>query len=86
MQFDAAQLGQYQAMARSLRKAGVAVEVYPDAKKVGVQLAYAEKRGFKLALIAGATEFAQGVWKVKDLMKREEITVPASDVVARLAR
>ena len=86
VQFDAAQLGQYQAMARSLRKAGVAVEVYPDAKKVGVQLAYAEKRGFKLALIAGATEFEQGVWKVKDLTKREETTLPASEVVARLAR
>ena len=86
VQFDAAQLGQYQAMARSLRKAGVAVEVYPDAKKVGVQLAYAEKRGFKLALIAGATEFDQGVWKVKDLTKREETTLPASEVVARLAR
>ncbi len=86
VQFDAAQLGQYQAMARSLRKAGVAVEVYPDAKKVGVQLAYAEKRGFKLALIAGATEFEQGVWKVKDLAKREETTLPASEVVARLAR
>ncbi len=86
VQFDGAQLGQYQAMARSLRKAGVAVEVYPDAKKVGVQLAYAEKRGFKLALIAGATEFEQGVWKVKDLAKREETTLPASEVVATLAK
>src|SRR5262249_34629571 len=72
VQFDAARLGDYQRVARMLRAAGVAAEVYPDAKKVGQQLAYAEKRGFKLALIAGPAEFEQGVWKVKDLAKREE--------------
>jgi histidyl-tRNA synthetase len=63
---------------------GVCVEVYPDAKKVGQQLSYAEKRGFLLALIAGATEFEQGVWKVKNLAQREEITVPESELVQRV--
>src|SRR5262249_2387313 len=47
--FDAARLGDYQRIARALRAVGVAVEVYPDAvKKVGQQLGYAQKRGFKL--------------------------------------
>src|SRR5262249_2784726 len=36
--FDAARLGDYQRVARLLRAAGVATEVYPDAKKVGQQL------------------------------------------------
>ena len=84
VQFDAAKLGEYQAIARMLRKASIAVEVYPDAKKVGQQLAYAEKRGFKLALIAGATEFEQRVWKLKNLAKREETTVVEGGVVAAL--
>src|SRR5205814_2220705 len=75
VQFDAARLGDYQRVARSLRAAGVNVEVYPDAKKIGQQLSYAESRGFKLAVIAGEKEFEQGVWKVKDLAKREETTV-----------
>ena len=43
-------------------------------EKVGQQLKYAEQRGFRVALIAGPDEFAQGVWKVKDLARREETT------------
>jgi histidyl-tRNA synthetase len=79
--FDAARLGDYQRMARALRAAGVAVEVYPDAKKVGQQLGFAEKRGFQLAVIAGPAEFEQGVWKVKDLAKREETALPEAQLV-----
>jgi histidyl-tRNA synthetase len=79
--FVAERLGDYQRIARDLRAAGVNVEVYPDAKKVGQQLGYAEKRGFKLAVIAGDQEFATGVWKVKDLAKREETAVPEAQVV-----
>ena len=84
VQFDAARLVDYQRIARTLRAVGVNVEVYPDAKKVGQQLAYAEKRGFKVAVIAGPEEFAQGVWKVKDLAKREEATVPESELIGRV--
>jgi histidyl-tRNA synthetase len=82
--FDAQYLGNYQRIARTLRAAGVNVEVYPDTKKVGQQLAYAEKRGFKYAVIAGEQEFAAKVWKVKDLAKREEIAVTEAEVVAKL--
>ncbi len=82
--FDATRLGDYQRIARVLRAAGVNVEVYPEAKKVGQQFAYAEKRGFKLVVIAGSTEFEQGVWKVKDLAKREEITVPEAELAAKV--
>ena len=79
--FDAARLGDYQRIARALRAASVNTEVYPDAKKIGVQLAYAEKRGFALAVIAGPAEFEQGVWKIKDLAKREETAVPEAELV-----
>ena len=69
VQFDAERLGDYQRMARTLRAAGIGVEVFPEAKKIGQQLQYAEKRGFRVALIAGPDEFAQGVWKIKDLAR-----------------
>jgi histidyl-tRNA synthetase len=85
VQFDAARLGDYQRIARVLREAGIATEVYPDAKKVGQQLAYAEKRGFRVAVIAGGAEFEQGVWKVKDLAAREETAVPEAELVGRIA-
>jgi histidyl-tRNA synthetase len=81
VQFNAERLGDYQRIARTLRAAGVGAEVYGEAKKVGAQLQYAEKRGFRLALIAGPDEFAQGVWKVKDLARREEVSVPEFGVV-----
>jgi histidyl-tRNA synthetase len=67
-----------------LRAAGVCVEVYPDAKKVGQQLGYAEKRGFDLAVIAGPAEFEQGIWKVKNLATREEVAVPEAELVQRV--
>jgi len=83
--FDSSRLGDYSRLARSLRSAGVNVEVYPEAtKKIGAQFAYAEKRGFKLAVIAGPAEFEQGVWKVKDLGKREEVTLAEAELVARV--
>jgi histidyl-tRNA synthetase len=81
VQFSADRLGDYQRIARTLRAAGVATEVYPDAKKIGPQLQYAERRGFTLALIAGPDEFDQGVCKIKVLAKREEQTVPQTELV-----
>src|SRR5262249_28886335 len=84
VQFSAERLGEYQQMARKLRGQGIGVEVYPEAKKIGQQLQYAERRGHRFALIAGPDEFAQGVWKLKDLARREETTTPATDVASRL--
>jgi histidyl-tRNA synthetase len=81
VQFSADRLGDYQRLARRLRAAGIATEVYPDGKKIGPQLQYAERRGFTLAVIAGPDEFAAGVCKVKVLATREERTVPETDLV-----
>lgn len=84
VQFAPERLGDYQKMARMLRTAGLGAEVYPDNKKIGQQLKYAEQRGFRLALIAGNDEFAKGEWKIKDMARREEKTVSASVVVAEV--
>jgi histidyl-tRNA synthetase len=82
LQFDADRYGDYQRIARTLRAAGMGTEVYPEAKKLGQQFQYAERRGFRVGLIAGSNEFAQGVWKVKNLATKEEQTVPEADLVA----
>jgi histidyl-tRNA synthetase len=84
VQFSADRLADYQRFARVLRAAGIGVEVYPEPKKIGQQLQYAEKRGHKAALIAGPDEFANNVWKVKDLARRQEQTVPNDQVVSVL--
>jgi histidyl-tRNA synthetase len=81
VQFASEYIGAYQRIARQLRAEGIGVEVYPEAKKVGQQLKYAESRGFRVALIAGPDEFTRGMWQVKDLARREQINVPAMEVV-----
>jgi histidyl-tRNA synthetase len=89
VQFDAARLGDYQRVGRLLREAGISAEVYPDAAKkgqIGPQLGYAEKRGFRVAVIAGQAEFDQGVWKVKDLAKREQTAVPEMELANAVGR
>src|SRR5205085_11372030 len=60
VQFVAGRLADYQRIASKLRQAGIGVEAYPEAKKIGQQLKYAEGRGFRLALIAGPDELAKG--------------------------
>lgn len=82
--FDATRLADYQRMARTLRAAGVGVDVYPEPKKIGTQLKYADHRGFRFALIAGPDEFAQDVWQIKDLRSGAARTVPTGQVVAHL--
>jgi histidyl-tRNA synthetase len=86
VQLVAERLGDYMAMARAVRAEGIGVEVYPEAKRIGQQLQYAERRGFRVALIAGPDEFTQGVWKVKDLARREEATKPTAEVAAAIRR
>jgi histidyl-tRNA synthetase len=65
--FDKERLDDYLRLAAVLRAAGIGVEVYPEPKKLGQQLAYADRRGFRVALIAGQREFESGVCQVKDL-------------------
>ena len=51
--FDKDRLDDYLRLASELRSAGIGVEVFPEPKKLGQQLAYADRRGFRVALIAG---------------------------------
>ncbi len=73
--FDAAHTGDYLRIARKLRAAGIETEVSCDPRAIGKQLAYANRKGFRIALIAGETEFAQGAWQVKDLKAGQQTTV-----------
>jgi histidyl-tRNA synthetase len=74
--FDPSKLHEYLKLAAALRAAGIGVEVFPDAKKLGQQLKYADRRGFRIALIAGGNEFAAGICQVKDLQKTTQQDVP----------
>ena len=65
--FDPGRLGDYLRIAAAIRAAGIGVEVFPEPKKLGQQLKYADRRGFRVALVAGSNEFNAGICQVKDL-------------------
>jgi histidyl-tRNA synthetase len=74
--FDDSRLHDYLKLAAALRAAGIGVEVFPEAKKLSQQLKYADRRGFRVALIAGGNEFASGIIQIKDLQTTEKRDVP----------
>lgn len=84
--FDATRLHDYLRIAAQLRAAGLGVEVYPDAKKIGDQLKYADRRGFRVALVAGGNEFAAGQVQIKNLANRTSETVPLDGELASAVR
>ena len=82
--FDATRVSDYLQMGRLLRKAGIGTEVYPEAKNIGKQMKYADKKGFRLALIAGGDEFAAGQWQIKDLKNGSQESVPAANIIPHI--
>jgi histidyl-tRNA synthetase len=84
--FDAERLHDYLKLAATVRQAGIGVEVFPEPKKLGQQLKYADSRGFRLALIAGSNELEAGQCQVKDLKAGTSETVPMGEVAAAVRR
>ncbi len=84
-QFAADRLNDYLKLAAELRQAGIATEVYPEPKKLAKQLQYANKKGFRLVLIAGPDELERGECQIKDLSNGESTAMPLSEAAARVS-
>ena len=84
VQFSAEALPSYIALARRLRQAGLRTELYPEAKGMGRQLKYADRKGFPIALIGGPDELEKGVWQVKDMRDGSSVDVKDDEVVSHL--
>ncbi|MFM8413440.1 MAG: histidine--tRNA ligase [Planctomycetota bacterium] len=82
--FDPSRLADYLAIAAALRRAGVAVEFFPEPRKLGQQLKLADKRGFPAALVIGGDEFAAGQAQFKDMVAQTAITIDWQGDVAVL--
>jgi histidyl-tRNA synthetase len=82
--FDADRLHDYLRLAAGIRAAGVGVEVYPEPKKLGAQLKYADRRGFRLAVIAGGNEWSAGTCQIKNLATGASATVSLADAPAAI--
>jgi histidyl-tRNA synthetase len=73
--FDASRLSDYLRISACLRSAGIGVELYPEPKKLKQQLKYADRRGFRTALIIGESEFAENQCQLKDMNRGESQTI-----------
>jgi len=82
--FDAAHLADYLRLAARLRAAGFGVELYPEPKKLGAQLKYADRRGFRFALVLGDDEWKSGNGQVKDLVQGSTRSVKLEDASGAL--
>ncbi len=83
--FEKDRVNDYLRIAATVRAAGFGAELYPQPKKLGKQLSYAEQRGFRIALIAGETELAAGTCQVKNMQTKEsteaEVGQPLIDAI-----
>ncbi len=77
--FDPDRINEYFQLASIVRGAGWSTEVYPDAKKLGQQLKYADQRGFRIALVAGSQELDAGEVQIKNLATKVGTTVSWRD-------
>ena len=84
-QFEAEHFPDYVAVATRLRRAGIAAELFPDAKNIGKQLKYADKKQFRLVLIAGSEEFAARQWQIKDLRTGGQDSVSDAAIIQSVA-
>lgn len=64
-------LDNYLTLTCGFRKAGIACELYPEAKKLPKQFSFAESKGIPFAVICGEEEFRNGTVTVKNLNRRE---------------
>jgi histidyl-tRNA synthetase len=63
-------------LAAELRAAGLRVDVYPEADKIGRQFKYADARGVRFVAIVGDDEMARGEVSIKNLSTGEQQAVP----------
>lgn len=66
---------------KQLRDAGIAAEIYPDNKKLGKQLDYANALHIPFAAIAGEDEMKAGVFNLKNLISGEQRTYASVDLL-----
>jgi histidyl-tRNA synthetase len=73
-------------LAEELRTAGLKVNFYPQADKLGKQLKYGDRTGIRIAVVLGPDEIADSKVTLKDLHTGEQRTIPRSRTLAILTQ
>jgi histidyl-tRNA synthetase len=80
------QLQRYLSYGATLRDAGINTEIYTEPKKLGVQMKYANRKGFSIVIIAGEQDFSTGTLIVRRLSDGEQAVVAESDLVTTVQK
>jgi histidyl-tRNA synthetase len=70
---------------RTVREAGIAAELYPDAVKMAKQFKYADDKGIPFVAIIGENELKQGIVTVKDMKSGEQKAVKEDELIHLLS-
>ncbi|MDM8559073.1 histidine--tRNA ligase [Candidatus Parabeggiatoa sp. HSG14] len=81
---DESRASDYLRMGNELRNAGILTEVYLEKARLGNQLKYANKKGFKIAIIAGENEFSENSVQIKNLVEGESVTCKITEMVEKV--
>ena len=68
----------------TLRQAGIASEIYPEAAKMKKQFEYADKKAIPYVLVMGTNEIAENVVSLKDMRSGTQEKVEITQLVNRL--
>lgn len=68
-----------------LRDLGIAAELYPDAAKMGKQMAYADKRDIPYVVLAGSDEVIQERYTLKNLKDGKQQSVSLKELITFLS-
>ncbi|MDT4967587.1 MAG: histidyl-tRNA synthetase [Acidobacteriota bacterium] len=79
--WDEQAIGESVALARELRNAGLRVDLYPEAEKLGRQLKYASSREIPYVVVAGPEEREQGEVSLRDMRSGEQKKASRDSVV-----
>ena len=73
-------------LAADLRRAGLRVDVYPEADKLAKQLKYASTRGVPMVAVIGDNERGRGEVAIKDMRSGDQTPVPRAAAAAFIER
>jgi histidyl-tRNA synthetase len=73
------------ALAGEMRSAGLRVDLYPEAEKLGKQFKYASSRNVPFVAIVGDDERAKGMVSIKDLRTGDQQAIARGDAAQHVA-
>jgi len=84
--FDANLVSESLRAARDLRQAGLNCELYFEDAPLGNQIRYALRKGISYVAVIGPDEVAAGQITIRNLDRREEMTVPRDEAASQIMR